>query len=363
MEEMLPSDPLGDRVRFLLRLDRLKTVRRRAPITDQTRLETAAEHSWHVAMFALVLAPHADVAIDLDRVVRMLLVHAIPTAGGHPPPCDTFRRSDRLLDGLDAERLLNPLPGVDGSGVFALWEEFEEGQTPEARFARSVDRLEPLLLHLADQACGWGDHGLEPSRLRDVHAVIGDGSADLWGLTRRLIAEAAARGWLTSEASVLARSGPIALRRATLDDLDAVLDLEHRPEHAKAIAQSSRTAHERTFDDPSLQILVATHDDAFAGYLMLSGVGSQVVRLERIAIADKGRGHGRAALRALFDLVYGEFEAIELTLDVVETNIRARRLYDSMGFQVQGLVRGFRLQGGEVTLVYMARSRDDGRHG
>jgi diamine N-acetyltransferase len=150
----------------------------------------------------------------------------------------------------------------------------------------------------------------------------------------------------------------IGLRTAVPADIDAILEVEHRPEYAAYIMQWSRDRYDELLADPAHRVIVAEGTDGFAGYVILSGIGSPSVQLERIAIREQGRGHGRAVLQELFDLVYGELGASTLGLDVVDTNLRARRLYESVGFEDVGRVEPFHLNGRDVALVLMTHRRD-----
>ena len=205
-----PSDPgatlaalaadaqLGDRIRFVVELDRLKQVLRRTVVTDGTRRENTAEHSWHVATMALVLADTADEPVDPMRVARLLLVHDIVEIDAG----DTFvydtdgQETKAARERAAAERLFGLLPDDQGDELRAWWVEFEDGTTAEARFARALDRLQPLLLNHASAGKAWREHGITADQVRAVNAAIEDGSPALWKLAQRLIDDAVTRGWL-----------------------------------------------------------------------------------------------------------------------------------------------------------------------
>jgi putative hydrolases of HD superfamily len=205
-----PSDPgatlaalagdaqLADRIRFVVEVDRLKQVLRRSVVTDGTRRENTAEHSWHVAMMALVLADTADEPVDPMRVARLLLVHDIVEIDAG----DTFvydadgQETKAARERAAAERLFGLLPDGQGDELRARWFEFEDGTTAEARFARALDRLQPLLLNHASAGQAWREHGITADQVRAVNAAIEDGSPALWKLAQRLIDDAVTRGWL-----------------------------------------------------------------------------------------------------------------------------------------------------------------------
>ena len=189
---------LGDRIRFLVELDRLKLVLRRTLLSDESRRENTAEHSWHVALLALVLADQADEPVDALHVARLMLVHDIVEIDAG----DTFvydtagRETQAAREEAAADRLFGLLPDPHGPELRRDWDEFEAGTTPEARFARAIDRLQPLLLNHASRGAAWRDHGITADRVRRVNSTIGESSTALWDVAQRVIDDAVARGWL-----------------------------------------------------------------------------------------------------------------------------------------------------------------------
>ena len=147
---------------FVVEIDRLKGVLRQTPLCDGSRRENSAEHSWHLAVMAMLLAEHADAAVNVARVVGMLLVHDIVEIDAG----DTFAYDAAANEGraererLAARRIFGLLPAEQGDALRALWEEFEAGATADARFAAAVDRLQPLLAN--DRAGGgsWRAHAV-----------------------------------------------------------------------------------------------------------------------------------------------------------------------------------------------------------
>ena len=142
---------------------------RQSWITDGSRQENSAEHSWHAALSALVLAPYAAFPVNVDRVIRMLLLHDIVEIDAG----DTFLYDDQAAadqaarEQAAADRLFGLLPFEQGSADRALWDEFEAGATPDARFAKAVDRVNPVLLNLATQGVGWQRHGIRLEQVLD----------------------------------------------------------------------------------------------------------------------------------------------------------------------------------------------------
>ena len=195
-------DPdLGARLRFVLEADALKSVLRRNSITDGSRRENTAEHSWYLALMALVLAPYSREPVDVGRVVELLLVHDIVEIdAGDTFAYDTEAQSHKEdLEQRAAERLFAMVPGEDGARLRARWDEFEANTTSEARFAHSLDRLAPLLLNHANQGELWAEYGITADRVFALNGYIADGSPDLWTAARALLDDAITRGWLATE--------------------------------------------------------------------------------------------------------------------------------------------------------------------
>jgi putative hydrolases of HD superfamily len=190
-------DPgLDGQLRFVLELDRLKGVLRQTRVLRGERLENSAEHSWHLAMCALALSEHAPPGADLGRVLRMVLVHDVVEIDAGDAfcydPAANVGKEERERQA--ASRIFGLLP--DGDALRALWEEFEEGTTPDARFAVALDRLQPLLLNFASEGGSWRAHGVTHDRVLLRMAPIREGAPGLWPIVERLLDEAVARGYL-----------------------------------------------------------------------------------------------------------------------------------------------------------------------
>jgi putative hydrolases of HD superfamily len=194
----LAAERLARQLDFLLEIDRLKTVLRRTDISDGSRLENSAEHSWHISVMALLLAEYAGADVDLPRVLEMLLVHDIVEVDAGDTFCyDAAANHGRAeREQLAAERLFGLLPADQAERLRARWEEFEARETAEARFAAALDRLEPVLLNYVTAGGSWRRHAVEEQQVRERNRLIGDGAVELWDLASALIADAADRGWL-----------------------------------------------------------------------------------------------------------------------------------------------------------------------
>jgi len=190
------ADRLAEQLAFLLEADRLKGILRQSLLADGSRRENSAEHSWHLALFALVLVEHADEPVDLPRVVTMLLLHDLVEidAGDVFVYDDALRAAKEVEERAAAERLFGLLPAEQGPLLKALWEEFEAKESADARFAATVDRLQPLLLNLANDGEPWRRHGITGDRVRQVNSQIGRGSTALWAHALALLDQAEAVG-------------------------------------------------------------------------------------------------------------------------------------------------------------------------
>ncbi len=192
------EDRTGRAVEFLLEADKLKQVERRNRLADNSRREFTAEHSWHFALAALVLADLADDPVDVARVAAIGLVHDIVEIDAG----DTFVYDEAAAaDKETREReAANRLFSIDDSGpeLRALWDEYEAQETAEARFARSLDRFLPLLLNHASGGGSWVEHEISLSAATEVNSAMAPGSSALWDVAQALLADAAQRGLLKS---------------------------------------------------------------------------------------------------------------------------------------------------------------------
>jgi len=196
------GSPLVDQLRFLVEVDQLKGVLRRSLIADGSRAENTAEHSWHLALSALVLAEHADEPVDLTRVVSMLLVHdLVEVDAGDTYVYDTAaQRTKAAREHAAAERIFGLLPPDQAVRLRAIWEEFEARESAEARFAYALDRLQPVLLNFANDGGPWAERGVRAAQVRDVMAPVADASGALADLVETIICHASAAGWLLGSA-------------------------------------------------------------------------------------------------------------------------------------------------------------------
>lgn len=197
------EDPaLARQIRFILEADKLKTVIRNTLLTDRSRFENAAEHSWHAALAAVVIFDAANVnGMDLAHIVRMLLVHDLVEIDAG----DTFcyspeqRQNQMLREQKAAERIFGLLPDQQADELRQLWLEFEAQQTPEARFANAIDRLQPLLQAIHTRGKTWRQNGIRKDQVIERMQPIRAALPTLWGYVIELIEDAADRGYLIDD--------------------------------------------------------------------------------------------------------------------------------------------------------------------
>ncbi|HAZ63019.1 MAG TPA: phosphohydrolase [Armatimonadetes bacterium] len=191
-------DRLTAQLTFLAEIDRLKGVLRQTRALAGERHENSAEHSWHLALMALTLAEHADEPVDLERVVRMVLVHdLVEIEAGDTFVYDTaVRDAQAASEAAAAERLFGLLPPDQAAEFRALWDDFESFASPESRYAKALDRLNPILLNLASGGLAWLDHGVTLEQALAVNRPIAEASATLWEVAQAALREAERRGYL-----------------------------------------------------------------------------------------------------------------------------------------------------------------------
>jgi len=196
------TDRLQQQLDFLMEIDRLKSVNRQTLITDGTRRENTAEHSWHLAMFAFVLAEHANEDVDILHVLQLCLIHDIVEIdAGDTFAYDTTANSDKgEREQRAADRLFGLLPADQHARLRALWEEYEAMETAESRFANAVDRMQPAMLnHQAGDDSPWVQHGVTKPQMMKRLGPIGNGSETLWTHVQTIIDDVVNRGLVPPE--------------------------------------------------------------------------------------------------------------------------------------------------------------------
>lgn len=191
---------LEQQLDFLMAVEPLRRVERKSPVIDAGRKENSGEHSWHVALLAWLTAEHANEPVDKAKVIAMLLLHDIGEVEvGDVMIYDTeARAAHEEAERAAVNRLAAILPDDQRDRVVDLWEEFEAAETPEAKFAKAMDRLQPMLLNYHSGGEAWAENGIREHQVREVNAPIAWGSETLWSRAKQLIADAVERGFLRS---------------------------------------------------------------------------------------------------------------------------------------------------------------------
>lgn len=195
-------DEIGGRLRaqleFIAEADKLKTILRASPLAAADRRENDAEHSWHLALMVLLLAEYADEPIDVGHAIKLVIIHdMIEIYAGDSPvfdPAAVVDQAEREI--AAAERLFTMLPPDQAGEIRALWDEFEAAQTPEARFCKAMDRLEPMLLNWLNRGGTWGMPGATESRVRARESGVVAASTTLGEATDAIVRAGLAKGWI-----------------------------------------------------------------------------------------------------------------------------------------------------------------------
>lgn len=181
------TDRLEAQFAFLNEADRLKHVMRATTTVDGARPENSGEHSWHLALYAVVLADQAEPGVDINRVIRMLLIHDLVEIDVGDVPIHSANGlahasvETTTAEAKAADRIFGLLPPDLGTSLRALWEEFEAAQSPDARFAKSLDRVQPVMANLMSGGGTWKTYDVTFQQLEDrVGVKIAKGAPTLW---------------------------------------------------------------------------------------------------------------------------------------------------------------------------------------
>lgn len=186
---------------FIKEIDKIKYIQRRTKLFGSDRNENDAEHSWHLAMMAIVLAEHSNEPIDVLKVVKMVLIHDIVEIDAG----DTFiydenkDHSNTEEERAAANRIFGLLPKKQSEELIGIWEEFEAGKTQEAKFARAMDRLEPLLQNASNNGGTWKEFDVSNDKVYEKKQVIAEGSTVIWDLAESIINDSVEKGILSKD--------------------------------------------------------------------------------------------------------------------------------------------------------------------
>ncbi|MGA2961662.1 MAG: HD domain-containing protein [Candidatus Korobacteraceae bacterium] len=191
---------LDQQLSFVLEIDKLKTILRQTLLTDSSRRENSAEHSWHLAIMSFLLAEYSPEPVEILRVMKMLLVHdLIEIDAGDTFAYDVAGNLGRAeREQRCAERIFGMLPVEQGRELRALWEEFDAFKTPESKYANALDRLQPLLHNSRTEGGTWRIHSVTLDQVHRRMEPIRTALPELWPVVTRIIEDACARGWIVS---------------------------------------------------------------------------------------------------------------------------------------------------------------------
>lgn len=196
--DIMYSEDLLKQVEFIKEIDKLKYIKRRTKLFNSDRRENDAEHSWHLAMMAVVLAEYSEKPIDVLKVIKMVLIHDIVEIdSGDIFMYDTTRSHTNTEEELKAaKRIFGMLPDEQANELVELWKEFEYGETDEAKFAKSIDRFEPLLQNVSNGGETWKEFDVKYEMVHEKKMSIKDGSTALWNYAEELIEDSVKKGIL-----------------------------------------------------------------------------------------------------------------------------------------------------------------------
>ena len=194
----MQTNNLEKQIAFIKEIDKVKYILRQSTLFNSDRRENDAEHSWHLAVMAIVLAEYSDKPIDLLKVLKMVLIHDIVEIdAGDTFIYSTTKDHDNTEEELAAaKRIFGILPEEQAEELIEIWKEFEAAETDEAKFAKSLDRFEPLLQSATNNGGTWVEHDVPYHKVYDVNKAIKDGSTTLWNYAKNLLDESVEKGFL-----------------------------------------------------------------------------------------------------------------------------------------------------------------------
>lgn len=187
---MTISERLEQQLAFLTEADKLKSTLRATQLCDSSRRENSAEHSWHIALYAMTLAEHANRPISTTRVIQMLLIHDLVEidAGDVPIHSDHDPEEQRALEVAAADRIFGLLPTDQAAEYRVLWDEFEAAETDDAIFAKSIDRVQPVIANLETDGGSWPEFNVTPEQLESrVGVKVSRGAPAVWDVLQKRI--------------------------------------------------------------------------------------------------------------------------------------------------------------------------------
>jgi putative hydrolases of HD superfamily len=194
----MQKNRLLQQINFIKEIDKIKYIQRRTRLFNSDRHENDAEHSWHLAMMTIVLAEYSNTPIDVLKVLKMVLIHDIVEIDtGDVFLHDTTKNHTNTdEETIAAKRIFGMLPTEQAEEFISIWEEFEAGETNEAKFAKAMDRFEPLLQNASNKGGTWAEYSVDYQRVFDTAYKIKKGSDVIWDYTEDLLDKSVEEGIL-----------------------------------------------------------------------------------------------------------------------------------------------------------------------
>ncbi len=184
-------------MKFIHEIDKMKSILRNNKTFSTARLENDAEHSWHICVMALTLMEYADCEVDIFRVIKMLLIHDLVEIYAGDVIVYKQNTEEHHNNELSAaKRIFGILPEKQSTEFFSLWQEFEKRETNDAKFARAIDRLEPIMQIHYQKGDAWVRNKITSDRIFEANKIIGDASQRLWEYAQELINECIENGYI-----------------------------------------------------------------------------------------------------------------------------------------------------------------------
>lgn len=192
------SERLKKQIEFIVEIDKLKNIYRQTYVLHENRKENDAEHSWHIALMAFLLAEHSNTEIDVLKTMKMLLIHDIVEIDAGDTYCyDTEGYKDKAeREQKAADRIFGILPDDQRDEMQDLWHEFEEMKTPESKFAAVLDRIQPLTLNYRKDGISWQEHDVKKDMVLERNKHVADGSEEIWQYVLELLDDAHKKGMI-----------------------------------------------------------------------------------------------------------------------------------------------------------------------
>lgn len=192
------NEKLKKQIEFAVTVDEMKNILRRNLVVDGSRRENDAEHSWHLALMAMLLEEYSAEKVNIEKVLKIALVHDLVEVYAG----DTFAYDEKGYEDKEAreiaaaDKLFGSLNGEQGAQFRALWDEFEAGETPEAKYANAIDRIQPLILNYLTNGHTWKQGNVHAPQIYKRMDIIRTAAPELWQVVEGIITDSIEKGIL-----------------------------------------------------------------------------------------------------------------------------------------------------------------------